>query len=121
MNDVMRAGRVPALTAATAAMLTAGLLTATSTSAATSSSLLALLGWAVALVGAVVQFLTLDRPTSRRGLLASLVSLLASAAVWGALGSDAAGALAGVSTLLFLVLATGTTVARASQPRVTAG
>jgi len=39
----------------------------------------------------------------------------------GALGSDAAGALAGVSTLLFLVLATGTTVARASQPRVTAG
>ena len=112
MIDVIHAGHVPVLTTATATLLTSGLLTATS------SAPLALLMWALALVGAVVQFLTADRLTSAASLTASVLALLGTAALWGALDAGPARFLAGVATVLFLALAVGATLARASHPRV---
>jgi hypothetical protein len=109
MNDVVRSGHVPALTVATASLLSAGTLTSFSSG----SSWLAL--WALALVAAVAMFRTADTPGALSSVRWAIVAMLCSAALCGVLDGAAASLLAGLSSVVFLALATRGVVTRASR------
>lgn len=106
MHDVVRAARVPTMTVATAALLTAGML------ASLSGEPSWLVVWALALVAAVGMFLTAGTPHAPASLVASVAAMLASAALWGALDPGPSRVLAGVATVLYLALATSAVVGR---------
>jgi hypothetical protein len=109
MNDVVRTMHVPTLTVATASLLSSGMLSAFSGDARW------LVLWGFALVAAVTMFLTAGTPDAAASVIAAVVALLASAALWGALDVTPARTMAGFAAVLFLALATGAVATRASR------